>query len=148
MLSVEAPPPEGIARDVASPAPPVGAGKIISRIKSFLPLGLVTVLALLAASYYYNEASRLRANPQAKAQNEVAQVVARVGELIVLPEGEDPTVATVTDPERLRDQPFFAKAKTGDRVLIYTNARKAILYDPVQHRILEVAPLNIGNEGQ
>lgn len=120
----------------------------IKKAAPFLPFGVITVAALLVAYYYYSEAGRLRENPQIVAQNEVAQVVTRVGELIILPESEQPTVATVTDPERLREQPFFAKAKVGDRVLIYTNARKAILYDPEQHKIIEVAPLNIGNTGQ
>jgi len=116
----------------------------IKRVLSFVPFGLITVVALLVAYYYYSEASRLLTNSQATAQEEVAQIVTLVGELIVLPEEEQPTVATVTDPDRLRDQPFFAKAKVGDRVLIYTNARKAILYDPAAHKIVEVAPLNIG----
>ena len=39
---------------------------------------------------------------------------------------------------------FFSKAKVGDKVIIYTNARKAILYDPVAGKIVEVAPVNIG----
>ena len=68
----------------------------------------------------------------------------RVGKLIVLPEGEQPTVATVSDAESLREQPFFAQAKNGYKVLIYTNARKAILYDPLSNKIVDVAPLNIG----
>lgn len=67
-----------------------------------------------------------------------------MGRHIVLPEGETPTVGTVTDPEKLKDQAFFEKAKIGYRVIIYTNAKKAILYDPDSDKIVEVAPLNIG----
>ena len=111
-------------------------------------LTIVLVVLLLASiastAYLYNQVKSLKANPEAKSQEEVAALVAKVGTLIVLPEGETPTVATVNDPEKLKEQPFFAKAKQGDKVLIYTNAKKAILYDPIANKIVEVAPLNIG----
>ncbi|MDP3784690.1 MAG: hypothetical protein Q8R12_01275 [bacterium] len=112
---------------------------------SFVIVFAVLFLAAAAAAYYfYGQLNELKLNPQRAAQEGVSDVVKRVGELIVLPEGETPTVATVTDPERLKAQPFFERAKVGDRVLIYTNARKAILYDPAAHKIVEVAPVNIG----
>jgi hypothetical protein len=70
-----------------------------------------------------------------------ADIIAKIGMLIELPQGETPTVATVTDPSKLTDQPFFAKAKAGDIVLIYTAAREAYLYDPVQNKLVTVAPI-------
>ncbi len=73
------------------------------------------------------------------------ELIREISALIVLPADETPTIATVTDLSKLRNQPFFTNAKTGDRVFIYTKAKKAILYDPIQKKIVEVAPLNIGN---
>lgn len=107
-------------------------------------LAALVVVALGAAVYFYTQLNQLQQDPQKVAQKESKTLVAKVGKLIVLPEGEEPTVATVTDPNLLRDQPFFANAKTGDKVLIYTNARKAILYNPEENKIIEVAPVNIG----
>lgn len=75
---------------------------------------------------------------------EIRELVSKVGALIELPEGDEPTIATVTDPQKLTDQAFFATAKTGDKVLIYANAKKAILYRPSENKIIEVAPVNIG----
>lgn len=77
-------------------------------------------------------------------QAEVTQVVEEVGKLMDLPIGEVPTVATVTDVTQLQGQAFFARAKNGDKVLIYQNAQKAILYDQKAKRIIEVAPINLG----
>ena len=94
--------------------------------------------------YFYAEYSTLKANPNKLAQEETNNLVAQIAKLIVLPEGETPTLATVSDPEKLKDQPFFAKAQKGDKVLIYTNAKKAILYNPENNKIVEVAPINIG----
>lgn len=108
----------------------------------------VTVIALVAAAllfsaYFYIQYSGAR-TPLPTVQTEAADLVAEIGKLIVLPSDETPTVATVTDLEPLRDQPFFANAKIGDKVLIYSNAKKAILYDPIAKKIVEVAPINIG----
>ena len=72
---------------------------------------------------------------------QVDDLVAEVGRLIVLPENEVPTVATVTEPEKLKDQLFFANAKAGHKVLLYTEAKKAYLYDPVAKKLIEVAPI-------
>ncbi|MEK7603618.1 MAG: hypothetical protein AAB461_00675 [Patescibacteria group bacterium] len=104
-----------------------------------------TVLVGIVAVNYYYKYELLKNDPQKVVANENKELVAAVSKLIVLPEGEEPTLATVSDPDKLKDQPFFAKAKRGDKVLIYTNSRKAILYDQENNRIVEVAPINIGN---
>ena len=117
-------------------------------MKFVLPVLVLIIIALGGLSYYlYTELGNLKKNPQQAAQKEVADLLNQVGKLVVLPEGENPTVATVADPEKLKEQPFFSRAKKGDKVLIYTNARKAILYDPVNNKIVEIAPINIGNTG-
>lgn len=110
------------------------------------------LVALVAAGYFYYENLKLKkeaSGPAASGQEQqVADIIAKVSRLIVLPSGEEPTVATVSDPEKLKDQPFFANAKVGDKVLIFTKAKKAILYDPQADKIVDVSPLNIGlNEG-
>jgi hypothetical protein len=114
----------------------------------------VLVVALVVAcglAYYFYHALSLAqggTNAQAAAnqaqQAQVQALVAKVGQLIVLPTNETPTVAAVVDPAQLQSQPFFAGAVKGDVVLIYTGAKKAILYDPVMNKIVEVAPITIG----
>jgi len=104
----------------------------------------VTLGALISTFYFYNQFTVLKENPQKVVQEETEKLVSLVSRLIILPKNETPTIATVLDPEKLKDQPFFANAKKGDKVLIYTNAKKAILYDPAGNKIIEVAPLNIG----
>src|SRR3989344_3799196 len=115
--------------------------------KLLIPAALIVLAVTGAISYYvYSQSQKTSTaqNPQVSTQEEVKKLVAEVGKLIALPEGEDPTVATVTDIEKLREQPFFQKAKKGDKVLIYTQAKKAILYDPQAKKIIDVAPINIG----
>ncbi len=108
------------------------------------------VFAFAAApSYYfynqYQKSQELLKNPTEAAKQEVQALAGRVGRYIELP-NEEPTVATVSDKKKLKDQPFFAKAENGDKVLIYTQARKAILYRPSINKIIEVSTVNLGGE--
>ena len=78
-------------------------------------------------------------------KQEIASLVAKIGSFYDLPTGEIPTVATVSDKTKLQKQAFFAKAENGDKVLIYTNAKKAILYRPSTNKIMEDAPLTFNS---
>lgn len=123
--------------------------------KYLVVIGLVVFLLILAAipaGYFY---SRYKAaqfqlnNPTAAAKAQSAETVKKVGALILLPQGETPTVATVNDPAKLANQPFFGAALKGDILLLYTGtAKKAILYRPSTNMIINVAPLTIGNNAQ
>jgi|SRR3989344_2765668 len=123
--------------------------KAMDYVKQNILLILIGVVVLSSgtAIYFYSQYSGLRQDPNKvkMSQEEVKKVVAQVGKLILLPEGETPTLATVTDTEKLKGQSFFANAKTGDKVLIYTNAQKAILYNPKLNKVIEVAPINSGD---
>ena len=81
-------------------------------------------------------------------QAEADKLVAKVSKLIDLPTDEKPTVATITDISKLADQAFFKNAKNGDKVIIYTNAKKAILYRESENKILEVGAVNISGQLQ
>ena len=112
--------------------------------KYTLPLLGFLILVVGGVGYfYYQKAAALKATPEALARQDAIDTIARVSKIIVLPEGEVPTVATIDDPSKLRGQIFFAKAKVGDKVLLYTQAKKAFLYDPVANKILEVAPVTL-----
>ncbi len=115
----------------------------MSRTISIL-LGVVVVALIGTTYYFYSQYQTLKMNPEEASRLEADALIAEVSKLIVLPTDETPTVATVTDPEALKGQTFFANAKKGDQVLIYATAQKAVLYDPVAKKVIEVAPVNIG----
>lgn len=116
--------------------------------KTILGLIILLIVGGSAATsiYFYQQYEKIKKNPNIVAQEEVKDLVAKVGELMVLPTDEMPSVATVVDKEKLKDQPFFKNSEKDDKILIYTKAQKAILYRPSTHKIIEFAPLAIGEE--
>lgn len=112
----------------------------------------ILILIVIGASgvsvYFYNRYRQATQDPQEIAQTESEKLLARVSKITLLPSGETPTIATISDPEKLKSQPFFNEAQTGDKVLIYTNARKAYIYRPSINRIISIAPLMTGDSSE
>lgn len=123
----------------------------------FSPKNIIILLIIVAGVtgtgyfYYINqqnqeELERIKENPQALLQQETTDLLAKIGKIVDLPEGETPTIATVQDATKLKEQPFFSGAENGDKVLIYTEAKKAFLYRPSTNKIIGIAPVTIGDE--
>lgn len=82
------------------------------------------------------------------AEDEAAQLKEEIGQFLELPQNEEPTVVTVVDADKVRNQSFFKNAQNGDKVLLYATSGKAILYRPSTKKVIEVAPINLGNNQQ
>lgn len=111
-------------------------------------LGVVVVLLAIASVYFYLQYQKVKKDPNIVAQQETDVLVKQVGQLIDLPKDETPTVATVVDRDKLKDQPFFASAQNGDKILIYTKAKKAIVYRPKDNKLINVGPIAIDQKAQ
>jgi hypothetical protein len=118
--------------------------KIIFRRFFWYILIICIILLAVVVGFLYKHPAYY-SSPDTIAESEGRTLVKRVGELAFLPPDEVPTVAKVSNPSLLREQAFFVDAKTGDVVLIYTNAKKAILYDPTANKIVNMSTLNIGS---
>lgn len=91
-----------------------------------------------------NTVNRL-SNPEEAVKQEAENLKNRVSQLVEVPAGQEPTIATVQDVSKLQSQVFFKNAQNGDKVLIYTEAKKAILYRPSTDKIIGVTEVNIGD---
>jgi hypothetical protein len=112
----------------------------------FLALICVFILSLVTAIYFYiqyQQSQKYLKNPTLVEKEKTDKVVAEVGKLMDLPKNEEPTLGDVADTTKLKDQPFFAKAKNGDKILIYTQKREIILYRESTNKIINVAPISI-----
>ncbi len=124
---------------VAIPTPVV-----VQKESRTLPVIIILVvllgLAVTIASYFYYQ---YRQTAAVKDAQEIADLTKEIGKNILLPEGETPTLATVTDKEKLAGQPFFQKAENGDKVLIFSQGGRAILYRPSQKKIVDMTTVNV-----
>ncbi|HVZ12078.1 MAG TPA: LytR C-terminal domain-containing protein [Patescibacteria group bacterium] len=108
-----------------------------------LVYGLVLVAAIIVVGgglYFYNKNS---GDQTSQVTRQTQELVNRVGHLLVLPKNETPTIATVTDKTKLAGQPFFADAENGDKVLLYGQSQRAVLFRPSTNQIVNVSPLNL-----
>lgn len=119
----------------------------VPRVKKTRRLYFLAVPALLAAAviggavYFYGSYTSSPEYIQKKAEAEVQSLVDKVGKKMLLPEGI-PTVFVVSDPQVLiSQQAFFAGAEAGDKLLVYTEASKAIIYSESRDMIINVGPI-------
>mgnify|MGYP001436814035 CR=1 FL=1 len=104
---------------------------------------IVLLLSFSLTFYFYKKYQAVQKMQQKQLNpNDQKKLIAQIGKLIELPK-EEPTIATVSDKEKLKGQSFFQNANNGDKVLIFTKAKKAILYRPSTNKIIEVSQINL-----
>lgn len=118
--------------------------------KVILIVALVVLFLGLAgaAGYFAWQTINLKSHPNAAAEETTKRLKAEVGKLYALPTDEEPTIAQVQDKEKLKDQQFFSKAENGDYILIYTNAKLALLYREKSNLLINVGPITISDNNQ
>lgn len=130
--------------------PPFDTTNIVQHIVRWLP----TLVAVGAASFFYfqwQETQQLVGqiqNGQEQvdeiAQAEIDDVVRQLSKIVLVPEGEVPTLSTIKDTSALTEnQEFFQNAANGDKIVIYQQARKAYLFRPSTGKLINFAPINV-----
>ena len=96
---------------------------------------------LIKFSIFNFQFSKQLSNDQLKKEQNTEEIIEELGKLVELPKNDVPTVLTVTDLKPLRNQPFFAEAEIGDKVLIFSQSKRAVLYRPSEKKVVSIAPL-------
>lgn len=115
------------------------------RLRTVFPVLVLLVLIFAGtAIYFYWQASVLKNAPEETVDSKDEKVIKEVQKLMILPEGEMRTIATVSDPEALLGHPFFLHAEQGDKVLIFRPSGRIILFRPKAGKIVEAGILDAG----
>jgi hypothetical protein len=111
-----------------------GGGRRKWRFNRNLLAALLLLAAVLGVGWWYLFLHD--PNPQQQNQN----LVREVAKLAVVPKDEVPSVTTVVDEGKV-NQEFLRSARKGDKVLLYFQAGRAIVYRPSTHQIVNMGPL-------
>lgn len=116
-------------------------------------VGIILAIALIPSYYFYTRwehSQKLLKNPDLAVQEEKRDILGKVGKLVDVPVNEDPTIATISDKDKLqnqiKNQPFFSKAENGDKVLVFPQAKKAILYRPTINKVMDMVAISLSTE--
>ncbi|MDR1196982.1 MAG: hypothetical protein LBL08_01780 [Candidatus Nomurabacteria bacterium] len=117
-----------------------------SKLRVILVVLAATVIVALAATVVilWQQNATLRNTDQAVAE-QAQQLKDKVGLLMEIPD-ETPVIATVSDVEKLREQPFFQKAEDGDKVLIFSAEKKAVIYRESTNKIINSGPIAVTSD--
>jgi len=73
----------------------------------------------------------------------------KVESMIIIPVvGDIPTFALIDDLAKVQKEAFFTKAQVGDHLFVYPKSKMAVLYRPSALKIVNVADINQGEQGQ
>lgn len=133
---------------VEAPVEPV----VVEKKRRFLRVSkkavLLTIIGLIViltpSVYFYNkyqDSQQKLKNPELSAKEANRALIGKVSKHAVLPTNEEPTIATVSDAAKLSNQNFFNGAKNGDKVLVYTKSKKAVLYRPSLDKVVNISPV-------
>lgn len=110
-------------------------------------LALVCIAALSTlVLLYFLYLLFMQINPKSENNDELTLYLKQIEKSITLPQGEMPSLATVNDADKLKSEAgnkFFTNAKTGDKMIIYSTAKKVILYRPSEKKVIEYSSLSL-----
>lgn len=129
-------------------------GRLGVLVNLLLLIAIIAVVALFVRAEQDRRAARadlektaqqleeLKKSTEASGQQVAAEVLDKLRKHMELPTDPEPTVATITDVDRLRESnEFYNKAKNGDHLVI--TDKRAVLYDAQKDLIMDVVPVQI-----
>jgi hypothetical protein len=123
-----------------------------SKSKLGITLLFLIVLALIAGALFLlndrnklkKEVNKLASQSQVTAPDEAAQLNSEVRKLVELSTTEVPSVATVADADKLKQQSTgFENAQKGDKLLIYTQLKEIVVYRPSTKKVVSIVQISL-----
>jgi hypothetical protein len=105
---------------------------------------IVFIIVIAAAGFFAMQFFALKSDSNIADDETTQRIIGKVDGLYVLPEGQ-PTVARVEDKDKLGSQAFFAQVQNGDYLVVYSEAKLALLYREAVNKLVNVGPIALDN---
>lgn len=111
-------------------------------MKKILIIIIILLVGVITLLTWQLSAERTPLPENVSEENEIAeQVVTQLASRMRLPQNEQPVVALINEAERLStEQDFFYGARNGDYLIVYAQAKKAIVYRFDEDFIVNAGP--------
>lgn len=123
--------------------PSAKRGKSKKTIVLFLVVSVLIAVSLGLAGFFAWKYFSGSPSEEEAAAKTTEKIVNKTSALFELPEEEEPTVAQIQDRSKLEDQKFFDKAQNGDYLLVYEQARMALIYRESIDKLINVGPVDL-----
>jgi hypothetical protein len=96
--------------------------------KPFYLYGILSIVLIYLLLIFFHKPSP---------QEEVKKTLDQLSKIMVLP-GEKPTIGTITDKNKVKTKPFFRLAENGDKIILFSQNKKIILFRPSTNKIINI----------
>lgn len=109
---------------------------------------LIVVAVLLAfGGYIYTiekDTKETRGTTLGNSKEEAKQLAEIVSKLVLVDKNQVPEIVTISDAETMvKQQPVFRGVVNGDKILVYVQDKKAIVYSPSRKIIVNILPITM-----
>ena len=111
-----------------------------SKKKRILIIVVALIIVVGGGAFYMQ--TQNEAYQQKRAEAKINSMLKKVERLVLLPEDEVPAVFDINEPETLiEQQAFFRGVEAGDKLLVFPETNKAIIYSPKKNQIINIGPV-------
>ena len=124
-------------------------------VAGYIFIALMIAGSCLGTYYFYSKYKKTNADyqelkskyndliehPEQLAKSEADLYLEKVKKLTDVPSSETPEIQTILDISQLKDQEFFKDAANGDKILVFKEAKQAIIFRPSTNQIVNSGPL-------
>lgn len=104
-------------------------------------LFIMVILPLMLSGFLIYKINKV--DKSINTTKDTQKLIEKVSKIYLIPEGEEPTIASVSDPEAVKNNSFFTLSQKDDKILIFPKAGRAVLYRPSINKIIETTAVNI-----